>query len=398
MNDVRATYFFRPRKGIGPEEAARAISIEGTTGKVTGSFTNKRLTDFEGHSEDMEPSGRGYKVSIHFPSKIFEPGNIAQYLSIVTGKVFGLQELDAVRLLDLRLPDELVPFHGPKFGISGIRRLVGTIDRPHIGTIIKPNIGLNPKEAASVAYEAAIGGSDLVMDDGLLTDQKFCTIHDRVPEVMARLDEARSETGQKTLYAVNITSMPDAVMERATKAIDLGAEMVMVNIVAAGYGVLRILSGEPGLRVPIHVYCTLHPGLGPHNEQGVALLPMARLVRMLGGDQFHIGSMSGRKNRGRGEEVQHRDALLTPEFGHRRSFPVVSGGIHPGNVAEEIAGLGNDIVIIAGRGVHEHPDGTRAGISALRQGVDACMAGIPVTSYAMEHYDLERALKFFGNK
>jgi ribulose-bisphosphate carboxylase large chain len=398
MSDVISTYYFRPRKGISPEEAARAILVEETTGSWTGIRSHKELPrDREGRIGNIESSGKGYQVSLHLPSEIFEPGNIPQYLSVVAGNLFGLSELESVRLLDLRLPDELVPFHGPKFGISGIRRLIGTIDRPHIGTIIKPNIGLSPKETAAVAYQAALGGADLIMDDGLLTDQQVCPIHERVPLVMDRLDAARTETGQQTLYAVNITAMPDTILERANRAIDQGANMVMVNVLAAGYGALQILSREPGMKVPIHVHRTMHAAMTRNPEQGMAMLPIARLVRLLGGDQLHIGSVTGRMSHVTLEVIRNRDALIVPEFGHRRAFPVVSGGIHPGKVAEEMAVLGRDIIILAGGGVHGHPDGTAAGVRALRQAVDACMAGISPAIYAKDHYELERALEFFGN-
>jgi ribulose-bisphosphate carboxylase large chain len=398
VSEVTATYYFRPRKMVSPEEAVRAILTEETTGSWTGKAAVREPSWVrKGVIGGIEPSGKGYQVSIHLPSEIFEPGNIAQYLSVVAGNLFGLSELESVRLLDLRLPDELVPFHGPKFGISGIRRLIGTIDRPHIGTIIKPNIGLSPEETAAVAYQAAIGGADLIIDDGLLTDQQFCPLNERVPLVMDRLDAARTETGQQTLYAVNITAMPDSILERAEGVVDRGANMVMVNVLAAGYGALQILAREPGLKVPVHVHRTMHAAMTRNPEQGMAMLPIARLVRMLGGDQLHIGSVSGRMRNVPAEVTRNRDALTAPEFGHRRAFPVVSGGINPGNVAEEMAVLGKDIMILAGVGAHGHPDGTAAGMRALRQSVDACMAGISPVIYAKEHYELERALKFFGN-
>ena len=120
-------------------------------------------------------------AAIRYPVEIFEPGNIAQYLSVFAGNLFGLGQLETVRLLDVEFPDTLVaPFHGPKFGMAGVRRLVGTTKRPHVGTIIKPKVGLSPEDTARVAYEAAIGGVDLIKDDETLTNQAFCPIVDRV--------------------------------------------------------------------------------------------------------------------------------------------------------------------------------------------------------------------------
>jgi len=78
-----------------------------------------------------------------FPLEIFELGNIAQLLSIVAGNLFGLKAVRNAKLLDIRLPRKYVEeFQGPKFGVDGIREIVGTTRdcRPHIGTIIKPKL------------------------------------------------------------------------------------------------------------------------------------------------------------------------------------------------------------------------------------------------------------------
>ena len=183
MSDVIASYFFRPRKGNSPEMAARALCEEGTSG-TRGSIHT--LTDYiprlEGEVVNIAPHGEGHIARYRYPAELFEPGNIAQYLSIVAGNIFGITEVDAIRLLDIEYPESLVrPFTGPKFGIDGIRKLVGSTNRPHIGTIIRPKVGLSPEETAAVAYEAAIGGVDLINDSEIMADQEFCPIRSRVP-------------------------------------------------------------------------------------------------------------------------------------------------------------------------------------------------------------------------
>jgi ribulose-bisphosphate carboxylase large chain len=98
------------------------------------------------------------------------------------GNLFGSGSLNNVKLLNLQLPQESVRmFKGPKFGIEGVRNIVGTsVDRcPHLGTIIKPKVGLNPKKTAKVAYKAAMGGVDFIKDDETLTNQKFCPLAEK---------------------------------------------------------------------------------------------------------------------------------------------------------------------------------------------------------------------------
>jgi ribulose-bisphosphate carboxylase large chain len=398
MKDVIAIYYFRPRRDTSPQQAAEAICEEETTGTWTGVTTRpeyvKRL---DGSVDNLLPSGQGYLAWIRYPAEIFEPGNVPQYLSVVAGNLFGLSRLEVVRLLDVEFPDELVPFHGPRFGITGVRKLVGTTNRPHVGTIIKPKVGLTPKDTAAVAYEAAIGGVDLIKDDETLTDQKFCPLAERVPLVMEMLDRAKGETGRQVLYAVNVTTRADRISERALEAIELGANMIMVDVIIAGFAALEALATDPEVTMPIHVHRAMHAALTRNPEHGIAMRPLARLVRMLGGDQLHTGTVSGKMSHSADEVLEDNRALTGPAFGHRRTFPVASGGLHPGKVQKELATLGTDVVLQAGGGIHGHPGGTAAGARAMVQAVDAFMAGIPAGEYAKDHYELRQALETWGD-
>ena len=399
MPDVIATYFFIPEQGTTPDEAAQAICEEETTGTWTNISTRTAYVQrLDGTVESVEEAGEGYVTNIHFPAEIFEPGNIPQYLSVVAGNLFGLSRLSAVRLLDIDLPDELVPFKGPKFGIQGIRRLIGTKRRPHVGTIIKPKVGLTPKDTAAVAYQAAVGGVDFIKDDETLTSQAFCPIDERVPAVMAQLDEAKSETGRQVLYAVNVSDRADRIVKRAEHAIDLGANTLMVDVITCGFAALQALSEEPGIRVPIHVHRTMHAAMTRNPHHGVAMRPIARIVRMLGGDQLHTGTVSGKMEHNLEELLGDNSALTGASYGMKATFPVASGGLHPGKVYAELSNLGTDVVLQAGGGIHGHPDGTAAGARAMRQAVDAFMAGVHVESYAKDHYELERALSKWGTQ
>ena len=399
MPDVIATYYFRPRSDTKPDQAAQAICEEETTGTWTDVSTRtgyvKRL---DGSVESVKPQGQGYITRIRYPAEIFEPGNIAQYLSVVAGNLFGLGRLEAVRLLDVEYPDPLIiPFKGPKFGIAGVRKMIGSTNRPHVGTIIKPKVGLTPEDTAAVAYEAAIGGVDLIKDDETLTDQAFCPIEKRLPLVMNRLVDAKDETGREVLYAVNITTRADHIVERALHAIDLGANMIMIDIFTSGFGALQALGEDPRIKVPIHVHRTMHAAFTRNPEHGIAMRPLAQLIRLIGADQLHTGTASGKMSHDEPEVKASIEVLTCNCHGMKPTFPVSSGGLHPGKVAHELSTLGTDIILQAGGGIHGHPDGTVAGARAMRQAVDAFMAGISAQEYAKDHYELERALKQWGS-
>ncbi len=372
-------------------KAAEAIAAEQSTGTWTEVEREKLTKDLSARVIKAE----GDYAEIGFPEELFEPGNIPQYLSVVAGNLFGLGSIEKVRLLDVIFPESMVLAHkGPRFGIKEARAILGVEDRPLAGTIIKPKVGLSPKDTAEVAGQAVRGGLDLVKDDETLTDQAFCPLDDRVEAVMAEFDRVETETGKKAFYAVNVTTGGDEILERAERAIDRGANMVMVDVLTAGFSALEVLSRN--VNVPIHVHRTMHGALTRYEGHGISMLPISRLVRLAGGTNLHTGSYLG-KMAGDTEEIdQCRDALRDEWYGLRSVFPVASGGLHPGNVRANLEGYGVDCIVQAGGGVHGHPGGTTAGAKAMVQAVNAWMEGVSAEEYAKDHDELKTALKFWG--
>ena len=404
MKDLIATYYFRTKDGVDATYAANAIREEQTTGTWTSLSTVNDKTayvhDLDGSVEDLVelPDG-GYLTRICFPHEIFEKGNIPQYLSVIAGNLFGLGKLEAVRLLDIDLPENLCGC-GPKFGIEGVRKIVGTevSCRPHIGTIIKPKVGLNPKDTAQVAYEAALGGLDLIKDDETLTNQTFCPLFERLEAVMDALDRAKDETGKQVLYAVNVTTGGDRIVELAHKAVSAGANMLMVDVLTAGFSAIQALAEDAAINVPIHVHRTMHGALTRNPHHGIAMRPIAKLVRSAGGDQLHTGSVSGKMGSKAGEVIADNIEITKPLSYLKPVFPVSSGGLHPGKVAAEISKLGTDIILQAGGGIHGHPEGTTAGTRAMLQAAEAAVLGIPAREYSLSHPELAAALAKWGDQ
>ncbi len=113
-------------------------------------------------------------IKIAYPVELFEAGNMPCILSSIAGNIFGMKAVKNLRLEDISFPEKIVKsFKGPKFGINGVRKVLKVRKRPLVGTIIKPKVGLNPDKHAKVAYEAWVGGCDIVKDDENLTNQKF---------------------------------------------------------------------------------------------------------------------------------------------------------------------------------------------------------------------------------
>lgn len=370
------------------KKAAQAIASE----QSTGTWTEVRGS--ENPLAARVISAKGTEVEVGFPEEIFEPGNIPQYLSVVAGNLFGLEALKKVRLQDVVFPESLVRAHkGPKFGIEDARKILGVFERPFVGTIVKPKVGLDPKGTADIAAAAVRGGLDLVKDDETLTDQAFCPMIPRVEEVMNALDKVERETGKKAFYAVNVTTGADKILERAENAVDHGANMVMVDVLTAGFSALEVLSKN--VNVPIHVHRTMHGAFTRDKGHGISMVVIAKLVRLAGGTNLHTGTYLGKMSRETEENDLARDALRDVWHGLKRVFPVASGGVYPANVYGNLDGYGIDCIVQAGGGVHGHPDGTTAGARAMVQAVEAWMKKIPVKEYAKDHKELETALKFW---
>ena len=82
--------------------------------------------------------------------------------------------------MDVELPPSFAKhFRGPKFGIAGCRQLAGVQNRPLIGTIIKPSIGMAPQQTAELVKTLAEAGIDFVKDDELMADPPHSPFDER---------------------------------------------------------------------------------------------------------------------------------------------------------------------------------------------------------------------------
>ncbi len=346
-------------------------------------------------------------VKIAYPLHLFEVKNMPAILASVAGNVFGMKSVEALRVLDIRFPKELVKeYPGPRYGVQGVREMTKVYDRPFLGTIIKPKIGLPAKMHAEVAYEAWVGGLDIVKDDENLASQDFNRFEDRLSLTLEKKDLAEEETGEKKIYLVNITAPYPEMLKRAELVQDSGNEFVMIDVFISGFSAVQGYR-EEGFRMAIHAHRAMHAAITRNPTHGITMLTLAKVYRLLGVDNLHIGTAVGKMEgsakevSGIREEIQLEDLPSNENrfeqkwYGIKPVLAVASGGLHPGHVPAVIDILGKDIVIQAGGGVHGHPDGTRMGARAMREALEAKMQGILLEEYAKEHEALRRALEKF---
>lgn len=338
------------------------------------------------------------RIKVAYPSELFEAGNMSQILSSITGNIFGLDELTRLRLLDLHFPEEISEaFLGPQRGVDGVKNLTDVRNRPLVGTIVKPKLGLDAEQHSEVAYKAWSGGLDIVKDDENLTNMTFNKFNDRIPKTLEKRNIVEKETGEKKLYFPNITAPLGEMKDRADLVIDHGGEYVMVDILTAGWSALQeIRNYLDGKDVGIHAHRAQHAAYTRLKRHGISMLSIAKFARLVGVDNLHAGTVVGKMEGDKQKIIDIYEFLRSNFYDFKSTIPVASGGLHPGLVDDLIDMFGTDIVIQAGGGVHGHPNGTESGARALRQAVDACVEGIDLQSYAEKHSELASALEKWG--
>jgi ribulose-bisphosphate carboxylase large chain len=335
----------------------------------------------------------GKIAHIAYPIDLFEPGNLPNIMSSVAGNVFGLGDIQYLRLLDIQFPKELVDsFPGPAFGIPGIRQTIQIPKRPLIGTIVKPKLGLRTKDHAAVAYDAWAGGCDVVKDDENLSSQAFNPFENRVITTLDQRDRAEEETGDKKVYLINVTAETKEMLRRAQFVEDHGGRVAMIDILTCGYSAVATLRNQ-GFNLILHGHRAMHAAFTKLPNHGIAMPVIATGSRLLGIDQLHVGTAVGKMSEDREEVEANIRKCKEPLSSLKPTLPVASGGLHPRHVPPLIDIFGLDFIIQAGGGIHGHPKGTRVGATAMRQAVDATLDGQSLEVYAKSHSELAEALQ-----
>ena len=389
--DVICDFYVEP-DGINFKEAAGGVAAESSVGTWT------ELTTIKPYVEKLAArvfSINGNNIRVAYSIELFEHGNMPNILSSVAGNVFGLRTLKNLRLNNIHLPKELVQsFKGPKYGVDGIRKLLNVTDRPLVGTIIKPKLGLQTKDHAKVAYDAWVGGCDVVKDDENLSSQRFNPFDDRVVATLEMRDRAEDETGEKKVYMVNVTAETKEMLKRTQFVQDHGGRYLMIDILTCGFSALQTIR-EQDFGLVIHAHRAGHAAFTKNPKHGISMPVIAKVARIIGVDQLHVGTVVGKMSETKEEVSENCEAITTDLGGLKKVLPVASGGLYPSLVPALMTFFGNDFVIQAGGGIHGHTKGTVSGAVAMRQAVDATLLGVSLQEYAKTHKELHVALKLW---
>lgn len=338
-------------------------------------------------------------VDIDFPMEAIGT-DLSALMTIAIGGVFSIKGLTGIRIVDMKLPDDFAAAHpGPQFGVAGSFALTGVKDRPIIGTIVKPALGLRPHETAEMVGELIDADVDFIKDDEKLMSPAYSPLKDRIAAIMPKILAREQKTGKKVMYAFGISHTdPDEMMRNHDMVLEAGGNCAVININSIGFGGLAFLRKRSGLVLHAHRngwdILTRHAGLG------FEFSVWQQFWRLLGVDQFQINGIRVKYWEPDESFVRSYRAVSTPLFSQAdRALPVIGSGQWGGQAPDTFAATGRstDLLYLCGGGIVSHPGGPGAGVKAVRQAWEAAAAGIPLRVYAKEHPELAQSIEKFAD-
>jgi len=324
-----------------------------------------------------------YLMTIAYPTDLFHNDNFPSVLTSIWGNI---SMIGPIKLVGVRFGKEFMNrFKGPSFGLEGIYKKLkiplapDPKTRPLTINMIKPKTGYTKEVGRKLFWEAAIGGVDIIKDDEMIMDcpQMDNCLEERLPMYMEMVDKKREQTGEETLYTVNITDRMDRMLELYDKVVSQGGNAVMLNYINAGWATIKPLTDKGKLPMLGHT-----DGAGSYYVSpltGISSdLVMGIFPRMLGIDIPLVPAPYAKAPFIVDRYISLVRAITMP-LGYdnkmKACLPFPSGGIQTQHIPKLIKDLGPNIGIGTGGGIHAHPMGATAGAKAFRQAYEACMKG-----------------------
>jgi len=277
-------------------------------------------------------------------------------------------------------------------GISGIRNRLGIFDRPLVMAIFKPALGLTANDHAEILAEVAISGLDIIKDDEIMGNLASAPTLARLSACREVIAKLKQETGRTILYAINVTGNATTIVENARMLVKEGANALLLNVLTYGFSVLEAIASDPEINVPIFAHPALAGAFCISPDSGMAYsVVLGTLMAYAGADAVLYPAHYGNLPFAATEEAKIRDNLR-----NRGVFPVPSAGIHPGIIPKVLTDYGNDVILNAGTGIMDHPDGPGMGVKAFFEALDRVKQGQSFNLENIPDSPLRRAIEKWG--
>lgn len=437
-----ASFHLIPWKKLNILQAACEVSAESSTGTNFAVMTEtpySKLLNSLVYDVDMEDS----IVKIAYPRRLFDrKWNVQNIMTYIAGNIFGMKEVNACKLIDVRFPPVMLEqYDGPSYTLDDMRKYLNVYDRPILGTIVKPKMGLSSAEYAEVCYDFRVGGGDFVKNDEPQADQDFCPYDKMVDHVKQAMDKAVKETWHKKVHSFNVSAADyDTMIERCEMIRNAWFEpwsyAFLIDGTTAGWMAVQTLRRKyPD--VFIHFHRAGHWAYTrPENPIGFSVLVLSKFARLAGTSWIHTGTAGVGKMAGdpweditsaneilhlykkwhtfeqswakipmndedfisiEAEDAKNQEILVDDSWrGIKKCCPIISGGLNPTLLKPFIDLMGwVDFITTMWAGCHAHPKWTKAGSAALLQSCEAYQKGVDIHEYAKDHVELAEAIEFF---
>ena len=413
MERIQATYLIETPYQVeqaaavlaGEQSSGTFVSVPGETDELKTRFA-ARVEAIEVLNEVSVPSMPGEvidnktytqaKVTVSWSVENFGY-NIPTLISTLQGNLYELRQFTGLKLDDFELPESYKSyFKGPHFGMKGTKKLasVGS-ERPMIGTIIKPSVGLTPEYTANLVKTLAEAGIDFVKDDELLASSGNSPFAVRVEQIMKVINDFADKTGKKIMYAFNITGDLDTMKTNYETVVNAGGTCAMLSINSVGWvGVKQVCDwGE----LSIHGHRNGWGMLNRHPLLGINFPAYNKIWRLAGVDQMHVNGIKNKFWESDDAVVRSIKSCHTPFLNSESVMPVVSSGQWGGQAFETYKRTHTtDLLYMAGGGIMAHPSGPAGGVRALHQAWDAAVKGMTLEETAKQYKEFGESVVKFG--
>lgn len=348
---VLVQYFVKTN--LKPIEAAQKLANEQGLG-------GKGRNEYATNVEEVKQLDSGIYVTLGFPVINFNDHLNALY-QMVIGECHNIRGIK-IKVGNIHFPsDYLSEFKGPKYGVDGIREKLQVYGRPLICAPVKPCIGLTPEEFAEHAYEAWLGGVDIVKHDELLMPD-IHLLEEIVAITYEKFHEAIEKTGEQKLYVVNIGGSSKFIKNYLEIVKKYNVSAVMVSPAINGLDIAEII---PGI-------------VFAHNSSEYALegridfSVLAKLQRISGIDVKIMPAPYGSFEIMTEEEHKKNVAACLDDLGDIKSiFPAFTGSQGSDTIKKHYDLLGTkDFILVSGKKIFEHSGGIRKGAEELRKAAE----------------------------
>src|SRR4030095_5757121 len=414
MERITATYYietpYAPGKAAavlaGEQSSGTFVAVPGETEELKQRFVARveSVQLLETINEPAIPGasskeGKYHRAIVKVSWSIENFGyNLPVMVSTLQGNLYEITQFTGLKLMDIELPPSFgEKYSSPAFGIDGCRKLTDVYERPLIGTIIKPSIGLSPEQTADIVKTFAEAGIDFMKDDELLSSSANSNFNDRVDAVMKVINEHADKTGKKVMYAFNISGEVDEMLQRYEKIVKSGGTCAMISINSVGLSATKKICDQRQLAIHGHRngwgMMTRHPLLG------IDFKAYQKLWRLVGVDQLHVNGIQNKFWESDDSVVASIEACLETFYDHKPLLPVVSSGQWGGQAFETWRRTKTvDLLYMAGGGIMAHPMGAAAGVTALQQAWKAAVDGLSFEQAAKQYKEFGKSVEKFGTK